>query len=1359
MASLGTITIPEITPAGTFPLVGDWPIQVELDYNKFQPIEHVMESSYAAGNFKISQRFLVGTGRLVHTVKRELITWSQGNALKVFFDDHKASYVPFTYNAPAHDGSVTPVTCVFADEPLSLNAEKLGFSCEVRLIELPTSPVDYTVDATVLRFPGDMLEVALAEQAQELIPLIHIKVREAGYPDNIYLSDRLCSITDSEGTKTYQPRLLDRSDITQAIDGQADTTRFTFGNADRVMRDLSYSTNLDLARIEFRLYHVKTRTLLQVWAGEITEFSGQAANQFVITASEPDLSRLYPIRKIDHQCWKTKSDGLNCTAADGPAAECDKTFDGPKGCKTHNNEREFGGHMMTSEVVRVKDNSTGLWGLMRRTITASSVVADSAFGEVLPLYFTDVPWVVNGKVVNARDDGDFKIGLVIAGQGPLILSGDLLGFRLNGIIAHGIGKDPVSRCGKALGFRSSNGYDPAAPGVGVFPTDNDNFFNLDEDSWRDSGCALVGPVNPYFSAGTAFCTIRIPDAKGLQPTAITEFQAQVKIDGGLGAWYWYTVNDRQFGVPMANPVWVAVNCFLDSRGLLRATAQEQAAVLDLDSLISTAAICADQVDSLLKGLGQTDYPKETQFRACGALTEQRALRDWLKDILNTCLGYFTFSFGRLRVGSKINSSTREAFTAGNVIRGSIRLERQKPEFNTLSVEYADDAYQFTKNTITSELADHVKVFHRHSMSMGLPFCPSRSQALRICATRVREECGGINEAEWKARLSLVSFDTTVLAIGTEPGRICSLTSDEMPNGSGEFRVTRWILHPDYSLTLEGTTTTDSMYDLIVGPKPADVLPGPLPVERIEEVLPVQPWFPNTEVPSVDDPIYSPTDVSFELGQRYDTAEAGSLYFRGEYPVVGVLNCQPPRVKTFAVGLGTIPAGSYITVCLVATDVNGQMTRSSAAVGVSLPSNGSIVLDNITWPAECIGGGYRLLAAEDRNLICEQKRDVSQPDRIVLDELPNIRTRGIPQPNLIGLIPKVRVVEHLGINGLVISSVSNGSITVDGAGWTPQLYADRPVAVFADRDDGSAPIWTFLILGNTSDTLTVNPDPASGFPSNRVEPGDVMSIMLKATAASETTIKDELVRNPQYPAGFAVGEEKGRIVRIESGTGKGQARLIVDNEFDTLIVTPAWTVIPDLSSVFVVLDAAYAYVGEVLKLNVAHVDNDVVGKLPIPNLAAQTLEVEVATIDQFGRESRPTANPRRYIYFFGTYPTAIYRWIISPEAAEPTGVLPRTHEASAPSAPNFLAQIRLRFDTAPSTNTMQFDFLIDSGTGPVSVFPAATYLEFAPANAGNSVHYDFPYRKVSIKPGDILILKLIIGDPDARQGLLDVEFGG
>ncbi len=200
-----------------------------------------------------------------------------------------------------------------------------------------------------------------------------------------------------------------------------------------------------------------------------------------------------------------------------------------------------------------------------------------------------------------------------------------------------------------------------------------------------------------------------------------------------------------------------------------------------------------------------------------------------------CLGYYTFAFGKLKIGIRENSSTVEAFTIGNILFNSLQLSPLKPAFNHLTANFADEDYAFVNNSVTVYDIDYASqigsgagpLFLKSNVNLSGTF--SKSQAARIISTRLREELGGTSTAEWKAARQL-SFRTTVLALNTEPGMVCSMSHADMPAGLGEFRVTGWKLNPDYSIDIQGRTTTDSMYDLVDGPKPADVDASPVPDE-------------------------------------------------------------------------------------------------------------------------------------------------------------------------------------------------------------------------------------------------------------------------------------------------------------------------------------------------------------------------------------------------------------------------------------------------------------------------------------------------------------------------------------------------
>ena len=152
---------------------------------------------------------------------------------------------------------------------------------------------------------------------------------------------------------------------------------------------------------------------------------------------------------------------------------------------------------------------------------------------------------------------------------------------------------------------------------------------------------------------------------------------------------------RVFGPPLVNPVWIAIDMLLRVRGLrLGATATQQLDLaetfFDVQAAIDAAAICDQQVTAPV-GTGS-----ETQFKFRGVLQEEKPLRGWLQEVLMNCLGYYTFSFGKLKIGVRENSSTVEAFTIGNIVFNSLQLAPLKPSFDHLTANFADSTFAVKK---------------------------------------------------------------------------------------------------------------------------------------------------------------------------------------------------------------------------------------------------------------------------------------------------------------------------------------------------------------------------------------------------------------------------------------------------------------------------------------------------------------------------------------------------------------------------------------------------------------------------------------------------------------------------------------
>ncbi len=822
--TIGNITVPEIAPSGVFPIVPDY-----QHGRAWRP--DVAIHQFGSGNAKIEQRFLLGTGAKRFTVRRASLRDSDRIALRNFFESKYGAYGAFTYNAPNDDGvGTTAYTCRFANEPLSweMVADHI---CNVglTLIEIPAAPPTYTLNSTVTRFPTQALKDALLSQVQRIVPLIKIQPLQSGYPA-IYVSDRRCTI----GGQLYQARLLEFDGIQQGMGGESDDASFTFGNADRVMRDLANDVDLYRASIEFSLFHVGQGIKLDLWKGDIVNWSLDASPEFKVNAADGlyELNLPYPTRKISRTCWKHFNSGhcpyLTAGALDlvhfpdGDASKCDKGYETPNGCLAHGMKRYYGAILAEPQGVRIKDNSTGTWGFGRSPLTSVSLIADSIYDQVMPEVYTDSDMPVNGKMAAGRDESDFYEGLGVVCEGPVTFG---TGHKLDGQFHHGYPG--------AFGLRAVPGDDPAGA---------QDWFSLDQSGNQTGGDwrKVFSGNSTYkdnFAAGTAFLVLRRGDAKGLQLSKPGEHQMEAIVQSGMKGWVWTSPGVRVYGPPLTNPVWIAINMLFRARGLRLgsgATTQQldfAETFFDVQAAIYAATICDEQVTKLV-GTGT-----ETQFKFRGSVQEEKPVRDWIQEVLINCLGFYTFSFGKLKVGVRVNSSAVEAFTEGNILFRSLKLAPLKPSFNHITAHFADEDFEFVANSVAVYDVDHALLlaggagpqFLKSSVNLSGTF--SKSQAGRIIAIRLREELGGITASEWKAARS-VQFRTTVLALNTEPGMVCSMTHPDMPGGAGEFRVTGWRLNSDYSIDIQGRTTTDSMYDLITGPKPADVTPDDVP----EQVL-------------------------------------------------------------------------------------------------------------------------------------------------------------------------------------------------------------------------------------------------------------------------------------------------------------------------------------------------------------------------------------------------------------------------------------------------------------------------------------------------------------------------------------------
>lgn len=1214
--TLGNIAVPDPVTGSAFPLVSEFPHEVGIDY---QSVVHTFGSS----NRKIEQRYLLGTGARVFTVNRSLMSETERDALRDHWEDAKGGYKQFEYEAPEADQTTTTYTVRYANEPLVWSVRgPRTFAAKVTLIEVPSSPPSYSVSATVTRFPSGGLATTLLGQAHVIIPLVKITAKEAGYPA-IYVSDRRVTV----GGQLYQARILSWDGISQSMGSAADDVSLTFGNADLVMTQLAADVDLNRATIEFSLFHVGATTKINLWKGELVTWEEQEGSpEFRVRASDIvyDLTLPYPLQVISRECWKEFDDGNGCpystAGSGGDPTFCDKGLLTPKGCSSHGMLRYHGGIQAEPQGVLVKNNATGTWGIGRAMASASSLVNDSAYGEVLQEVYTDSDMPVQATVVAGRDESDFYEALGVAGRGPVTFATPA------GLSHHTLDGQPHHGHPGSLGLRVIPGNDPAGA------TD---FFSLDQSGNQvgsDPNKIYSGSstYKNQFAAGVAALVIRRSDEKGIQLSRPSEHQMTAIIAEGLQGWVWSGAGSRTLET-LTNPVWIVVNMHIRALGLQFASAATCEEYFDVTAAVAAAAICDTSV-SKISGLSGS----ETQFKFRGVVRDRRPVSDWMDDVLSNCLGYRVNNFGKLKIGIRNNSSTVEAFTIGNILVDTLKLSPVRPTFNHIVAEFNDELYGYQRNTISVEATDHKKLIGGSSSPKVLPVnkaligTSGASQAGRIVATMLKEELGGADLAEWR-KARIVRFRTTILALNVEPGMVCSLTHERMPDGAGEFRVLGWRLNPDLSIDIEGKSTTDGMYDLAAGPKPADVLPSAVPIEQVQ--YPRRPgWMAGTNRGVASYP-HAFQDFTIGIAEVYQTQADSSVQaiveISGIAPRNKFLDVPPPIIRTITTAAGggnTLPAGNWFAS--VAPYKNSgpggsaQYGPPSNILAIYSGAVGKITVSDITWPSAPSGSwdGYAILYGPTEQEMCSNESSGTPPTSVDATFARSF-SKGI-QPNALKVRGKIKLCPWPGVMRAAVSSVTSTTITCDSLAGGGDAFSGRKLLIISDASDGVMGMLQYSCSSydQALGEFTVTPDPSA-----QLGAGDML-VVLTAPTSTSTTVSDS-------KWSFTTDELVGKIVRILHGTGRGQSRIISANTATQVTFEKAWDVNPDTTSVVVVEESDWAWPAESSDIENLS-GNTIFLSVPIDNLRGAVVLCAGFMVDKFGQESPETATPMRLLFLNG-----------------------------------------------------------------------------------------------------------------------------
>lgn len=1306
---LGRIAVATPTPSGL-----TWGLVSDFGYGTAQSFP-IITHRFGELATKAEQRYQVGIGPRKFRFQRARLSRTDRTTLMNFYEAVQGSYKTFTYNAPQPNTTTTPYSVLFENAPLSV--AELANACQVGLNFIECSDSlsgpTYAISSTCLigSLP-DILKSALLSQVQQFIPLVRIRVRETAVSD-IYVSDRRCTV----GGIPYLPRILNLGEpggdaiMSQDIKGTADSVQLVFGNADRAMTALANDTDLKYASIELSLYHVNTGILIQIWKGFVQGFVTDGSARFSMQCSDGlfQIMQQYPNRTISRRCWKSFNDGLNCPysvhGSGGDPNQCDYTFSGTNGCASHGMSVYFGGIDVPQQM------AVGHSGGNR--VTNTSIVSDSMWGQALADIWcnqnNDLPggadpltqaFMVNAVMAVVRDQSGHLDSLGIIGAGPL---GEY------SIAPHFSGKFVTNPDGYTyLVTVTVDGFPPEGWKGNSSNTGGTNnptgaprqvVGNDPAATTEPFGLTGVGGTEPgsTFAAGVAFVEHIYQEADSTAKPSIPEQHTmQVPISKGLTGWVWDAGGTRTAVGGLTNPFWIAVNTYLRALGLQNATPDVQQQYFVLSSLVnvdgvSGAAQIADlQVANILGG------GTSIQFQFQGTLNTQKPVRDWLTEIVACGLGYYTFEFGRLRFGCRINASAVEAFTLGNMLFQSLSLQPIDAAFEHLVISYADQAYQYQNNTGDYEDKDHSAYYGRSGSpltarqnSVG---CPTLNQALLLAVTRVREETGGVSRSnaynngtnidptEWR-NARIATWKTTLLALNTSVGQVVSITHPDIPGGTGDFRIQNWKLNKDWSITITAKTVTPSMYNLDVGPKPADVKPPSLPPIVYAQPVGAQ-WAPYEIQAEVLDALF-PSEFTFDVAETYttlaDLSALAQLSVTGRLPISAFIpSCGAPSVKAGAVSQsptgGSIPGGSIVKVSLGTLDINGRSSPPSEILVIQIPTGtdtNQFTIHGVTWPVITGLNYYVVFASVQDDLICFQQSGSLIPGTPATAYTPvDITVTGplarstwaIPNNKIAKVRLKAKVLIHGGVEGAVADSVTSNTVVASQLAdssltdnWTGRILAS------IGRNNDSAPFVAFNIAAfdAATGTFTIDRSPLGPggalpggslfgealFGAGGLRAGDAFVVCTLGVdnSANPLQIMDpglsnstdlDIDGNPAPHAGLVPSNPKyrGAILRVIKGTGRGQYRKIIDNGTTSFTVDSPLPI--DSTSIWIVEYGTWQYSVDSTPVDNLYTDTSSSLLIPVSNFSKQSMLIGGFTVDEDGNESAEEDAPFRMIYIYG-----------------------------------------------------------------------------------------------------------------------------
>jgi hypothetical protein len=575
-----------------------------------------------------------------------------------------------------------------------------------------------------------------------------------------------------------------------------------------------------------------------------------------------------------------------------------------------------------------------------------------------------------------------------------------------------------------------------------------------------------------------------------------------------------------------------------------------------------------------------------------------------------------------------------AFDDTNMI-GSVEypLSDRQPSTNRVTVKYVDAAAGFEERTLPVNDFDHqLEVRKVNNEDLDGSAIDNYFQAYRMGQRRL---------AKVRDLGSFVRLQTDLRGHVLEIGDVVAVTAVECGLVAAPFRLISVGFGADDNVTLLGQAYDIGIYD-DVAPRATARIPAVFGAQVATAAAP-EVWCPWNERPPVGDPLYPRGDWQFGQVATYQRLADSSLCLLtiyGSAPVNSVLDGAGPVISGVAVATtgGTVKGGRSYYLRVHAQRADKRLSAASNLVRVDVPAgtNTNRITLSVSWPTGTWANAV-ILGGEDLEVMCAQATPAIAAS-IVASVAFDRSTWGIPGRRLGYLVARTKRVQHAGVWGALVTAVSSTAITCSDLADPTDNWNGRVFSVLADASDGVAAIWNFQVTAynQTTGEATVTPDPAAA----GVEVGDVAIVCAQVTAVGANYIEDAGFIN-LHSAGLVEDEERGLIVRVLDGAGRGQLRRIdAVTSGRRLVLDRAWTVVPAVGDHFIVEAAGWEYVAPAMPIANEDPDAQVTITTPVDNFEGQVVIQQVFTVDVDGQESDAEKSPFRMVYLFGSgTPTA------------------------------------------------------------------------------------------------------------------------